>query len=236
LKIYPAIFLLLFIEDWNTWRRHLRDLAVILVMNILSLFILGIPRFFDFIAIVGERIADPYIRVHNMSAKSFATLVFPDDPSIIMALIFGLFLVCLIGALWFVSTRRYSLARYYLFLVCTIGALIIPSVSFDYKLPILVAPVVILLDSITLSQKNTMVKIGRIAVLVICSAVFASTLFSFTNKIFIPGIGDTPVSILVQNNLPALMILLVGFAFLVFTQKPDPDAAFVQQVSPPATA
>ena len=231
LKIYPAIFILLFIENWNTWRRHLRDLAVILVMNIISLFILGIPRFFDFIKIVGERIADPYIRVHNMSAKSFATLVFPDNPSIIMALIFGLFIVCLIGALWYVSTRRQAMARYYLFLVCTVGALVIPSVSFDYKLPLLVAPVVILLDSITLSQNNIVVKIGRIASLVICSAVFASTLFSFTNKIFIPGIGDAPISILIQNNLPSLMVLLVGFAFLTVTQNSSQDAPSIQKES-----
>jgi hypothetical protein len=105
--------------------------------------------------------------------------------------------------------------------------MIIPAVSHDYKLPILIAPVSILLDGITLSQRNPLLKIGRMACLVVCSAAFASTLFSFTNKITIPGIGDTSISLLVQNNLPALMVLLVGFAFLAFTQNPDRDTASI---------
>jgi hypothetical protein len=224
LKIYPAIFIFLFVEDWSAWRRQLRDLAVILLMNILSLFALGVQGFVDFLHILGRVMAEPYIWIGNMSAKSFAAQALPDNPSLLLASIFCLYIICLAVSLWFFRRRPQNMARYYLFLVCTIGALIIPSISHDYKLPLLVAPVAILLDSISLSQQNPLLKIGRIACLVFCSAAFASTLFSYTNKIFIPGVGDTPISLLVQNNLPALMVLLVGFAFLVLTQNPGQNA------------
>jgi hypothetical protein len=223
MKIYPAIFILLFLEGRPPWRQLLRDLALLFLLNVASLFVLGVPRLLDFLNMVFLRMAQPYIWIGNMSATSFATKAYPANPSVLIAMIFGLYAVCLIGASWFFFTRPQKMARYYLFLVCVVGALIIPSVSHDYKLPLLIAPVVILLDSVTLFQKNQLLRIGRMACLLLCSAAFASTLFSFTNKIYIPGIGETPISILVQNNLPSLLVLLLGFAFLAMTQGPDPD-------------
>jgi hypothetical protein len=227
LKIYPAIFIFLFIEDGRLWRNQLRDLAILVILNLVALFALGYQPFLDFIQNVVLRTSEPYIWIGNMSAKSFATQVLPGNPPILMAMIFGIYFLCLAGAVWVFLARRHPMARAYLFLACTVGAMIIPAVSHDYKLPILIAPVSILLDGITLSQRNPLLKIGRMACLVVCSAAFASTLFSFTNKITIPGIGDTSISLLVQNNLPALMVLLVGFAFLAFTQNPDRDTASI---------
>ncbi len=224
LKIYPAIFIFLFIEDGRAWRSQIRDLAILIILNLVALFALGLQPFLDFIRNVLLKTSEPYIWIGNMSAKSFAAQALPGNPAVLMALIFGIFCLCLAGAVWAALARRHPMARAYLFLACTIGAMIIPAVSHDYKLPILIAPVSILFDGITLSQRNPLLKIGRIACLVVCSAAFGSTLFSFTNKITIPYVGDTPISLLVQNNLPALMVLLVGFAFLAFTQNPDRDA------------
>jgi uncharacterized membrane protein YhaH (DUF805 family) len=164
-----------------------------------------------------------YVWVGNMSATSFAELAIPGNSNVLKWAILGVFVLFLALALYMARARPRNLTWAYLFLACTIGAMIIPATSHDYKLPLLIAPVILLLDSITLAQPNSLLKGFRIACLVLCSAAFGSTLFPYTNKIFIPGIGDTPVSLLVQNNLPALMAVLMGFAFLVFTQPPDPD-------------
>jgi hypothetical protein len=236
LKIYPAIFLLLFFEGWGAWRRNLRDVGFILLLNIGLLFILGVQNLVDFVHILGNVIQQPYIWIGNMSAKSFAVQAFPGNPSILMVLIFGLWFLCLVVSLWFVIKHPGNMARGYLFLVCTVGAMIIPPVSHDYKLPLLIAPVSILLEGISLSTRNPFLRIGRIIVLVSCSAAFAATLYSFTNKIFIPGIGDTPISLLVQNNLPSLMVLLIGFGFLAFTQNSDQEPPPFSRENPlPAT-
>lgn len=161
LKIYPAIFVFLFVEDWRAWRSQLRDLAILIVLNLAALFALGIQPFQGFVKHVIEQTSTPYIWIGNMSAKSFATQALPGNPTILMAIIFGIFFLCLAGAVWIVFTKPHPMARAYLFLACTVGAMIIPAVSHDYKLPILIAPVSILLNGISLSQRNPLLRIAQ---------------------------------------------------------------------------
>jgi hypothetical protein len=218
LKIYPAIFIFLFFEDGQALQRHWRDLATIAIFNIISLFLLGPSVFAGFLDIVSQRTAMPYIWIGNLSALSFATQINPNNPALIMTIVFLLFAACLFVSFLSIRFRNPNISRPYLFLACTIGALIIPSVSHDNKLPILVAPVILCLENISLSLQKPLLAWARIACFTTCSAAFAATLFSYTNKIFIPGIGDAPISLLVQNNLPSLMIILIGFGFLALTE------------------
>jgi hypothetical protein len=197
-------------------------LAAIVILNIISLFLLGPSVFSGFLDIVSQRTAMPYIWIGNLSALSFASQINPNNPALIMTIVFLLFAACLFVSFWCMRFRNSSISRAYLFLACTIGALIIPSVSHDNKLPILVAPVLLCLESISLSLQKPLLAWARIVCFTMCSAAFAATLFSYTNKIFIPGIGDAPISLLVQNNLPSLMLILIGFGFLTLSESYHP--------------
>lgn len=91
-----------------------------------------------------------------------------------------------------------------LLLACTIGALVIPSVSHDYTLSFLVAPVVTLFLEIgkCTMDKRPFVRLVKCVMVVFFSTTYASTLFSYANK-------PDSVGLLYQNNFPVLITLLI---------------------------
>ena len=81
---------------------------------------------------------------------------------------------------------------------CTIGAMVIPSVSFDYKLSILVAPTALaVLEFERWAGLPAHPRRAGIAALVLMIGAYATTLFSFELK---PALLD--------NNCVALFVML----------------------------
>jgi hypothetical protein len=211
LKVYPVFFIVMFIRDWRNNIRRLLGLAVI---NLSLLFILGYQMFRDFLRVIFAYQFDyDSNRYENLSIKGFVhslaggdivlipeslrTLVQQNIP-LFEALFYTLLGVCFLSILaraYFDNGRRINP---HLLLVCTICSLVIPSVSNDYKLSILAAPMAIMLASLP-AEINWNVRAWFIPIILIASFAYWSVLYPFSVK---PE--------LLYRNFPALMVLLIS--------------------------
>ena len=92
----------------------------------------------------------------------------------------------------------------YLLVVCTIGALVIPTASFDYKLPLLVAPMIIMFNSLP-TVNNFYKKAILIVTIVIMTTAYWSTLYPYNVK-----------SSILARNSPALLTILLAITIMYF--------------------
>ncbi|MDD5362370.1 MAG: glycosyltransferase family 87 protein [Ignavibacteria bacterium] len=217
LKIYPAIFILLLVDDWHELKVNIKRFAILAVVNILLLFILGTGIFSDFFNNVCYYSVNPISWTGNHSISSFITLVTqksverlgmtqlawtaPFAPAARIILL-AVYLI----TLFYVITRIYKRSEKgfnnLLFFVCMIGALIIPSVSHDYKLALLTLPVFLLFndfENLWNAGKDTAGKV----LIIFASFLYSSLLFSYTTK---------PVYL--SNNFPFLFLLLFVMIYL----------------------
>jgi len=221
LKVFPFIFIVMLVSNWHDWKQNTKRLLLLSTINFSFLFVLGSGIFFDFIKAIKAQILYPFIWQGNHSIRSFVTLITPltsklgwawtDQYSgLIQIFLFSLTGVCILLIILRTYLQNKSGINPYLFLACTLGALIIPSVSVDYKLSILAAPVAVFLSDIFcfLAPPKTRPHryIFSILLLLIFSAAYSSTLFSYTYK-----------PLLLRNNFPALLAMLLSitcFSFL----------------------
>jgi len=217
LKIFPFIYIFMFITDWHDWEKNIKRFLALSILNFALFFILGFKIFFDFIVAIKAQTIHPYIWTGNHSIRSFVKL-FNDFVSkkgwtwinqysgLVQLLLVAITCVCIFLIIFLLYRKRENGINPYLLLACTIGALILPSVSHDYKLSILTAPVaVLMLDKHFFSLKGLRLHqhIFSISMIFIISFAYFSTLFSYTNK---PSI--------ITNNFPALMTILLATTFL----------------------
>jgi len=188
------------------------------VFNFLLLFVLGYKPFIEFI----QNMADLQLkfassRHEDLSIKGFVNNLTSDgfglippgalsnlrqlSPQIelVFFLVFGL---CLLSIILYAYMKNQEGLNPYLLVACTIGALIIPSMSYDYKLPMLIAPI-----SITLSNLPGIVgkykKSIATILIIIMSIAFWSTYYPFTIKPY-----------LFSRNFLALMMILISITAL----------------------
>lgn len=123
----------------------------------------------------------------------------------------GLALVCLGGRLWAAIRGRWRGFSPYLFVGCTLAAMIIPTTSFDDKLPILAGPMAVALYLCVIARLTRWA--GALAAL--ASSAYSSTLFSYAVK---------PKWL--RSNLPALLGLLLIFTLFALTGYRYPATAW----------
>jgi hypothetical protein len=231
LKIYPAIFLLMMIDDWVDWKTNLKRFFALAAFNFLLLFAGGYCTFQDFIKAIQRQMINPNMAITNHSVKVFTQLLFRKIGFqeyflgaglsqnqirslvgyswIIEIAIMGVISLCLLAIL--VKSYRLKLPglNAYTFLACTIGMLVIPAVSNDYKLPLLTAPMAMLmLQPLQITgniPKTILVNIIKFSI----TLAYMTTLFSYTNK-----------PLFMQNNLPALLFILLALTIMVILEKP----------------
>ncbi|MDD5544446.1 MAG: glycosyltransferase family 87 protein [Acidobacteriia bacterium] len=204
LKLWPAIFVLMFVDNWALWRQSLRRVAGLMGLNVALLFCLGFQVFGDFVRSIEAHAIQPYVWVGNLSIQSFVGLHSSKwslrlDFNVVpwgVAVLLVLFVVCLLLIAMKAYREKLSGLSPHLLLACSIGALIIPSESHDYKLSILTAPLIMVFSGFVPPPAWPRRTVSTLLVFV-ASLAYSSTLFSFANKH--PWL---------QNNLPALMILL----------------------------
>lgn len=214
LKIYPAIFIFLFIRDWRSWKENIIRWVGLGIANLLLLFSLGYAPFLHFLEVITKKSDDPGAWVGNISIKSFAQYRLPYllsrlgirnewiTPENSVFIEFGLYLLVII-LLAIVVVRAYrrndgGIAPYMLF-ACLCAAFLIPPISHDYKLPILVGPAAYLLlklpPSGSFSGRRKILFFGLTAVFTL---TYFSTQFSYMMK--------TP---LLASNFPAVFLMLI---------------------------
>ncbi len=231
LKLFPAIFVFMFIEDWRAWKSNVKRVTGILVFNFAMLFILGYRVFLDFTESIRKHILNPDIAVTNLSIKSFVTLFLGEIPSQLhlsvwmrnmlpWALNLGL-LALVVACIFLIGFKAYQQKTKglnpYLLLACTAGALLIPSTSHDYKLTILGAPLAIVLYSIS-SYRKSRKQWPQMVLIFIASFAYSSTLFSFAYK---PHF--------LKSNFPAVMVILFSVTVLALLKDTGHDS---ESISP----
>ena len=215
LKLYPAIFIIMLIRDWRDWKNNLRRILGLGIFNFLLLFVLGYQIFLDFMRQITDRqMSFQSSRYEDLSISGFTYylseggLGIPAQyANLIGTLILALFGIILIAIIVHQYKNRTNEFNPYLLMVCTIGALMIPTASFDYKLPILVAPMILLLSSKP-TIRNTFKKIATIVIIIFMSIAYWSTLYPFDVK-----------SPAFYRNSPALLTILFATAILYYLVK-----------------
>jgi Glycosyltransferase family 87 len=211
LKLYPAIFVFVLIDDWSDWRNNLKRIVGLGLINILALFILGINPILSSIGSISTLKSSHTGRAFNHSITSstlflLSSGVLPQKRIIAWLLanswvpqlfILIIFFICCLIIIWQQYKRGSKGFSAHIFLACSIGALIIPSISFDYKLSFFPACVALSYPNILDLGKNSK-RFSIVLLTLIFSISYSSMLYSYTNK-----------PIIAQNDLPALFILLM---------------------------
>lgn len=236
IKIYPAIFVFLFIDNWRNWKRNINFLVTIGIFNLALLFSLGYQAFLNFLnALINIRFG--YVWIGNHSIKSFVSLlqqgvfqpifnqIEPRDFSTWIArywmfVQYGLMILvvlCFITTVLVAYKRNVHGFNANLFMIGTLTALLLPSISHDYTLSLLVCPMVVYFEVIQPPQNKFELRFLYILLVIIAVFAYVSTLFSYTNK-----------PLLFQNSLPALMIMLVCFTRLYILSNCSSESETVQ--------
>jgi hypothetical protein len=213
LKIYPFIFVVMFVRNWRDWQGNLKRLAALTAINAALFFALGARVFKDFIAAVQKQTTDLDVWQGNHSIFSFTEYVSRKAAEQGLAwgslfsspmkfALLALTLVCIAIIVVQAYRRSEGGLNADLLLACALGALLIPSVSHDYKLSVLAAPAVLaLLEGERFFSQGHLTPARRfvfIALTLVFVLAYSSTLFSHLNKPYY-----------LDNNLPALLTMLL---------------------------
>ena len=222
LKVFPLIFIVMLVDNWRDWGNNIKRSVVFAAVNFALFLVLGPKVFVDWVKALTTVSGEPYVWVGNHSTRSFvefASTTAADHGWAWVNQYAGSaqpVLLALIGICIFLVVLKAYLQNQkginpHLLLACTLGALLIPSVSHDYKLSILAAPVALLFSSNKFQEeiKGYPLRTISILLLLILSVAYSSTLVSYTNK-----------PLIIQNNFPALVIMLMTVTFLYWMSKP----------------
>ncbi len=219
LKLYPAIFVLLFIDDWQAWRSNAKRFLGLALFNFSLLFVMGLAPFEDFLRALSFQQFNLSQWNGNHSIRAFAVnltghgfgLFSPQTVAslgqytrTVEMMLMGIVMGCIALMVWESYRRKVKGINPYLLLACTIGALVIPSVSNDYKLSLLPASIAILFSDFSITGKPWK-RVGIILLIVLFSAAFWSVLYPFKVK---PEF--------LSSSFPLLLIMLVLGTVLYF--------------------
>lgn len=220
LKVYPIFFIIMFVRDWRDWKNNIRRFAGLAALNFSILFVMGNQMFRDFLrTIAAYQFNYDSNRHENLSIKGFVhSLGAGDIPyisedfalriaqnSTLLELVF--FTLLGISALLIIRhayVNRTTGFNPFLLAWCVICALVVPSVSNDYKLSILIAPATIIAISFA-AAKDRKSKTSLNLVIFIYFLAYWSTLYPFILK------PDT-----LSRNFPALLIMLLTLPWLSY--------------------
>ena len=239
-KLYPAILALALVAHWRDWKREGLRILGILAFSVACLFALGPEAFLQFLTSIRAQVLqiNPTWR-GNHSAASFAWQLLPSHAGLLEVAILVMVVAILGCAIWRVRAQRTPGLDPYLLLVCFIAALVIPSISNDYTLPILVAPLALFFDAVVPPCRGRIRAGLADGLLFLMGLAYSCTLFSYTNKTTFPFLGQG-ISPLIENNfLPLLLVLLaatalVGLGFLPLPERETGDAPESPQHPPQA--
>lgn len=222
LKIAPIFFLPMFIKNWRDWRGNIKRFTYLAILNIILLFVLGYKNLVDFVNILFDTITKPTFLwngnhslsnfVYNFSNDGFgllpdkAVLVLKQNATQFERLLQLIIIVCVVSIIIHTYRKRSHSFNPYLLMVCTICTLVIP-VSVDYTLPMLVAPLAILLGNVSRLNGSTVNKLVSILIIFAVSISYTSLLFPFKYKPYF-----------LNNSFPALFLILIAGTLLYFLQ------------------
>ena len=223
LRIYPAIFIIMFVSNWATWKQNIKRLFWIGILNLALLFVLGYTMFIDFIRSVSGKLDASWTWIGNHSITAFVynltnsnlglfapnTLNWLKEHSTFISItLLVYFLICLAAVVVKDYVTKARGLNPDLLLICTIGGLIIPSVSHDYKLALLAGVMAICLSNRMVTSLRWK-KMLSVFLITIASLAYSITLFPFKYK---------PEYL--KNSFPPLLVILTSVTLLSFIDAP----------------
>jgi hypothetical protein len=222
LKVYPFVFLALFISDWRLRRENLLRLALLAGANLALFFVQGIRIFEIWLSGLMDWSANPWIWEGNPSIESAVSLFSQyatrqgwietaASAGLVEAVLTLLVIACLAAILIHSLRRRGATPSPYYLLAAAIGCLLVPSGGYDYRLSMLGGPMVLVLlaeesiDGIGAAAGGLL----RRAAVFLLALAYATTLFPPDQKPYY-----------LANNFPALFIMVVLLTALALTSVP----------------
>lgn len=212
LKLYPAIFVVMFVDDWRDWKTVIRRFVGLGLFNFALFFAMGYRIFLDFIDSVTAQVVNPsWIGPWNHSISSFISVakqdgfrlvaleqlrVFRHHAEQVEVVLILVFLLLFLSTLILSHLRKEKGMDAHLLLICTIGALILP-ISYDYTLSILAAPMLLFLSSLKEMSRPSQKFVSVLLTLGITIAYF-STLIPYTYRPYV-----------LSNTFPLLFLILI---------------------------
>jgi hypothetical protein len=227
MKIYPAVLIVMFVRDWRDRKGNIRRMDGLLLFNIALLFILGPRLFRDFLGAVssqqGYEVAQPvnnalngyvaYLASGDFTLLSSHTVAmirqYQGQVKLLLLAVLGL---CLLLVLLSSYLQRRTGLNASLLVICTVFAMVIPALSNNYKLPILIAPMAILWCNMTLPAPGWK-KVLSILLIILTSVAYWSTQYP-------PNMKPE----LLSHNFPALFAIAILVAVLDFVAPQDTQA------------
>jgi hypothetical protein len=226
MKIYPAILIVMFIKDWKDWKGNVIRLAGIGWFNFALLFVMGFQMFDGFLgAVRGQQLLEEtWYGNHALKGFVFALASgeykffgpailarFEHHQAQVEILFLAVLSLCFLSVLLLSYFKDRPGLNTNLLVICTICAMVIPSVSNDYKLPILTAPMVMLWCNMKMPDK-TLKRALSILLVLITSVAYWSTQYP-------PGVKPY----LLNRNFPALFLILIAVTILSFLAPASKD-------------
>lgn len=222
LKVYPALFALLFVDDWRDWKTNLKRFTGLGFANFLLLFLLGFEYFSIFVshllggANTNELLLDNhsiYAFVFHLSTLGFGLFNelsltwFQNHVGLLENILYIHFLICF-AAIFFKGYKDNRAGfNVDLLFVLVIGVLILPSISHDYNLTLMAAPFALFMAGFQV-RDNRLIKFASILLVVIASFAYSAMLFPFVYR---------PEYF--QNSYSLLFIVLTSLTLLSFMRK-----------------
>ena len=216
-KLYPLIFILMFMDDLHDWKDNIKRMLIIGILNVAMLFVLGPKVFADFINAITRNAESKNSWIGNHSIVSFINYLFARLSSAFqwdgliqyIGLASSLLMFITIGCIvlvWIKSYRQNVKGfNSVLFFACTIGVLTITPSSHDYTLPLLSLPAILMFmnEDFWAGFNKQGLQILSVFLLFAFSVAYSSTLFSYIKK---PQSWD---GILESNFIPLFGMLLI---------------------------
>jgi hypothetical protein len=223
LKVFPAIFAFLFVDNWRDWKVNLKRFAALGAANFLLLFLLGYSYFNLFIQRVINDSATQELE-YNFSIYAFVTNLsnsgyglfsgnslkwIADNSGAIQSFLYIYFFVCLSIAL--VKAYRQNTGGFdaSLFLVCLLGGMMIPAISHNYKLVMMSAPFAL---AMSVQNVRDALWANVLSIVLVTTASFA-----YSATLFPPNARPAAL----ENSFPFLFVMLTAVVLLGFMQKPS---------------
>jgi hypothetical protein len=227
LKFYPAIFVLLFVDDWRDWKGNLIRFGALGLANFLAFFLLGFSYFSSFYDHMLLSVQEGEASPANHSIHSFALVLqwygmglfdgsaldwIKNHGGMIENALYAYFLVCFSIILVRAYTKNSHEISPNLLLACVIAGLTLPSVNHDYTLPLLTIPLAIAISSWAKGNYPWSKPIA-IVLLVISAFFYSLTLFPPAYK-----------PIYFQNSLPMILVILTIATIQSLAEKAQPSS------------
>jgi hypothetical protein len=227
LKVFPALFVVLFIDDWRDWKTNLKRFAGLGLANFLLLFLLGVSYFRLFVQqlVATGNLNEPAYNhsikmyVANLAASGYGLaegntlLGWIRDHVLLLESVFTLYiLICLVLILYRSHARNAKGIDFTLLIGLVLTWLTLPPINHDYNLTLLAAPFMLWL-SVQRTDGGYLIGIFSMLLIVAASFAYSVTLFPSNAR---------PLPL--ENAFPSLLILLTAVTLRSFLQSaPEPQ-------------